>query len=68
MATTKLKVKTGVCKRMMKELQSYQAEADKEFVKVDNMKNSYADPFDIKQQVSNHSLLSWQVLLLKRQH
>ncbi|KAG0567884.1 hypothetical protein M758_7G107100 [Ceratodon purpureus] len=54
MATTKtLKVKTGVCKRMMKELQSYQAEADKDFVKVENMKNSYADPFDIKQQLCN---------------
>ena len=57
MATTKtLKVKTGVCKRMMKELQSYQAEADKESVKLENMKNSYADPFDIKQQVSHHSI------------
>lgn len=51
MATLKnLKIKTGVCKRMMKELHSYQTEADRECVKTDNMKNSHADPFDIKQQ------------------
>ncbi|KAG0558887.1 hypothetical protein KC19_10G062200 [Ceratodon purpureus] len=51
MATVKnLKIKTGVCKRMMKELHSYQTEADRECVKTDNMKNSHADPFDIKQQ------------------
>jgi hypothetical protein len=35
MATTKLKVKTGIYKQMMKDLQSYQAEADKESVKLD---------------------------------
>jgi tubulin-specific chaperone A len=52
MATLKnLKIKTGVCKRMMKELHSYQTEADRECEKTDNMKNSHADPFDIKQQV-----------------
>ena len=55
MATVKnLKIKTGVCKRMMKELHSYQTEADRECVKTDNMKNSHADPFDIKQQVTRH--------------
>lgn len=51
MATLKnLKIKTGVCKRAMKELDLYQVEADSECVKTDNMKNSHADPFDIKQQ------------------
>ncbi|XP_073391703.1 tubulin-folding cofactor A [Physcomitrium patens] len=51
MATMKnLKIKTGVCKRLMKELQSYQSEADKECIKAKNMRRSHADPFDIKQQ------------------
>nr|XP_024382206.1 tubulin-folding cofactor A-like [Physcomitrium patens] len=48
-----LKIKTGVCKRLMKELQSYQSEADKECIKAKNMRRSHADPFDIKQQVPN---------------
>nr|PNR44237.1 hypothetical protein PHYPA_016621 [Physcomitrium patens] len=45
-----LKIKTGVCKWLMKELQSYQSEADKECIKAKNMRRSHADPFDIKQQ------------------
>lgn len=42
---------------MMKELHSYQTEADRENVKTDNMKNSHADPFDIKQQENIRSML-----------
>lgn len=50
---------------MMKELQAYQGEADKEFVKTENMKNSYADSFDIKQQVSFTNSV-WQDVVLKK--
>lgn len=47
-----LKSKTGICKRVMKEMQSYEAEAEREFAKVENMKKNHADPSDIKQQVT----------------
>lgn len=47
-----LKIKTGICKRVMKEMQSYEAEAEREFAKVENMKKNHADPSDIKQQVA----------------
>lgn len=67
MATLKnLKIKTGVCKRAMKELDLYQVEADSECVKTDNMKNSHADPFDIKQQVRHH--IGWQGFDMKVKH
>lgn len=45
-----LKVKMGVCKRVMKELRSYEQEVEREFAKTENMKNSQVCPFDIKQQ------------------
>ncbi|KAG0572676.1 hypothetical protein KC19_VG116200 [Ceratodon purpureus] len=45
-----LKVKMGVCKRVMKELHSYEQEVEREFAKTENMKNAQACPFDIKQQ------------------
>lgn len=47
-----LKVKMGVCKRVMKELRSYEQEVEREFAKTENMKNSQVCPFDIKQQVA----------------
>jgi tubulin-specific chaperone A len=47
-----LKIKTGICKRVMKEMQSYEAEAEREFAKVENMKKNHADLSDIKQQVA----------------
>lgn len=54
-ASKSLKVKTGVCKRVMKELHSYEQEVEREFAKTENMKISQACPFDIKQQVLHTS-------------
>jgi tubulin-specific chaperone A len=51
-ALKSLKMKMGVCKRVMKELQSYEQEVEREFAKTENMKNAQACPFDIKQQVA----------------
>ena len=51
-ALKSLKVKMGVCKRVMKELHSYEQEVEREFAKTENMKNAQACPFDIKQQVT----------------
>nr|PNR53739.1 hypothetical protein PHYPA_007414 [Physcomitrium patens] len=49
-ALKSLKVKTGICKRVMKELHSYEQVVDKEFAKTQNVKNSQACSFDIKRQ------------------
>ncbi|XP_068635863.1 tubulin-folding cofactor A-like [Aristolochia californica] len=51
MATIRnLKIKTGSCKRILKELQSYQKEVENEAAKTANMKEKGADPYDLKQQ------------------
>lgn len=52
MATLKdLKIKTGVCKRTLKELHSYEVEEKREAAKTQAMRDNNADPYDIKQQV-----------------
>lgn len=52
MATLKdLKLKTGVCKRTLKELHSYEVEEKREAAKTQAMRDNNADPYDIKQQV-----------------
>ncbi|EFN54270.1 hypothetical protein CHLNCDRAFT_15558, partial [Chlorella variabilis] len=43
-----LKVKTGVVKRLRKELDMYQQEVQTEQAKVQKLKNEGADPHDIK--------------------
>ncbi|XP_057857492.1 tubulin-folding cofactor A [Cryptomeria japonica] len=51
MATLKtLKIKTGSCKRILKELHSYEKEIDREAAKTAAMKEKGADPYDLKQQ------------------
>ena len=51
MATLKsLKIKTGTCKRVLKELHSYEKEVDREAAKTADMKEKGADPYDLKQQ------------------
>lgn len=45
-----LQVKTSSCRRLLKELQSYEKEVTKEAEKTDKMIASGADPYDIKQQ------------------
>lgn len=54
MATTvrNLKIKTSTCKRILKELHSYEKEVQKEAAKTADMKDKGADPYDLKQQVS----------------
>ncbi|CAD5191260.1 unnamed protein product [Musa acuminata subsp. malaccensis] len=54
MATLRnLKIKTATCKRILKELQSYEKEVDREAAKTADMKEKGADPYDLKQQQEN---------------
>lgn len=46
-----LKIKTSTCKRIVKELDSYKKEVEREAAKTASMKDAGADPYDIKQQV-----------------
>lgn len=46
-----LKIKTSTCKRIVKELHSYEKEVEKEAAKTAEMKERGADPYDLKQQV-----------------
>ncbi|PIA31043.1 hypothetical protein AQUCO_05300105v1 [Aquilegia coerulea] len=51
MATLRnLKIKTGTCKRVIKELRSYEKEVEREAAKTADMKEKGADPYDLKQQ------------------
>ncbi|AET00641.2 tubulin folding cofactor A [Medicago truncatula] len=45
-----LKIKTSTCKRLVKELHSYEKEVEREAAKTADMKNKGADPYDLKQQ------------------
>lgn len=45
-----LKIKTSTCRRVVKELRSYEEEVGKEAAKTAAMKNRGADPYDLKQQ------------------
>lgn len=46
-----LKIKTSTCKRLVKELHSYEKEVEREAAKTADMKEKNADPYDLKQQV-----------------
>ncbi|KAA8515820.1 hypothetical protein F0562_018569 [Nyssa sinensis] len=51
MATLRnLKIKTATCKRIVKELHSYEREVEREAAKTADMKEKGADPYDLKQQ------------------
>ncbi|XP_008808233.3 uncharacterized protein LOC103720351 [Phoenix dactylifera] len=51
MATLRnLKIKTATCRRILKELHSYEKEVQKEAAKTADMKEKGADPHDLKQQ------------------
>ncbi|XP_031091340.1 tubulin-folding cofactor A [Ipomoea triloba] len=45
-----LKIKTSTCKRIVKELHSYEKEVERESAKTADMKAKGADPYDLKQQ------------------
>ncbi|PIN22838.1 Beta-tubulin folding cofactor A [Handroanthus impetiginosus] len=51
MATLRnLKIKTSTCKRLVKELHSYEKEVEREAAKTTDMKAKGVDPYDLKQQ------------------
>ncbi|KAL5834800.1 hypothetical protein ACOSQ4_014297 [Xanthoceras sorbifolium] len=51
MATVRnLKIKMSTCKRLVKELDSYEKEVEREAAKTVDMKDKGADPYDLKQQ------------------
>ncbi|KAL0410760.1 UNVERIFIED_CONTAM: Tubulin-folding cofactor A [Sesamum latifolium] len=51
MATVRnLKIKKSTCKRIVKELHSYEKEVEREAAKTADMKAKGADPYDLKQQ------------------
>ncbi|CAA2983202.1 tubulin-folding cofactor A [Olea europaea subsp. europaea] len=51
MATLRnLKIKTSSCRRIVKELHSYEKEVEREASKTADMKAKGADPYDLKQQ------------------
>ncbi|GAA0163340.1 chaperonin [Lithospermum erythrorhizon] len=51
MATIRnLKIKTSTCKRIVKELHSYEKEVEREAAKTSIMKSNGPDPYDLKQQ------------------
>lgn len=59
MATIRnLKIKTSTCKRIVKELHSYEKEVEREAAKTADMKEKGADPYDLKQQV----ILFWLIM------
>lgn len=51
-----LKVKTNTCKRVFKELHSYEEEVEREAAKMAGMDERGADPYDLKQQVGFETL------------
>jgi hypothetical protein len=46
-----LKLKTGCCRRLLKELRSYHSEIERESAKKIRMKDAGEDPHNLKQQV-----------------
>ena len=58
-----LKIKTGTCKRIVKELHSYEKEVEREAAKTADMKEKGADPYDLKQQVRQTKIILQNVLL-----
>eukprot|EP00271_Cylindrocystis_brebissonii_P010807 TRINITY_DN27207_c0_g1_i1.p1 TRINITY_DN27207_c0_g1~~TRINITY_DN27207_c0_g1_i1.p1 ORF type:complete len:110 (+),score=20.24 TRINITY_DN27207_c0_g1_i1:202-531(+) len=49
-ALRSLKIKTSTCRRLHKELHSYEVEVAREMTKTDKMRDEGADPYDLKQQ------------------
>lgn len=58
-ALKSLKVKTGTCRRIFKEVEMYTDEVVSEQAKTDKMKASGADKYDIKQQVRMVFNFAW---------
>lgn len=54
-----LKIKTSTCKRIVKELHSYEKEVEREAAKTADMKDKGADPYDLKQQVWLNIVLTY---------
>lgn len=66
MATIRnLKIKTSTCKRILKELHSYEKEVEREAAKTADMKEKGADPYDLKQQVPLSSSSSFSTFFFE---
>lgn len=66
MATLRnLKIKTGTCKCIVKELHSYKKEVEREVAKTADMKEKGSDPYDLKQQVQQTKIILQNALLEK---
>lgn len=65
-AIRNLKIKTSTCKRIVKELHSYEKEVEREAAKTADMKDKGADPYDLKQQVIIVCVVLCSFLLLHR--
>lgn len=70
MATIRnLKIKTAACKRIVKELHSYEIEVEREAAKTAAMKEKGADPYDLKQQVKTSFIFNdWNKALFHLCH
>lgn len=55
-ALRSLKIKTATCRRIIKEVHSYENEVEREAAKTADMKQKGADPYDLKQQVATSYL------------
>jgi tubulin-specific chaperone A len=63
MATVRsLKIKTSTCKRLVKELHSYEKEVEREAAKTADMKDKGADPYDLKQQVCLNNVIDYALI------
>lgn len=58
------KIKTNSCKRIVKELSSYEKEVEIEVAKTAEMKDKGADPYDLKQQVCISASKSLSLFLI----
>lgn len=59
-----LKIKSATCRRILKELHSYEKEVEKEAAKTADMKEKGADPYDLKQQVSERMFVIFILLFI----
>eukprot|EP01038_Epipyxis_sp_PR26KG_P004658 gene4658-6545_t len=49
-STKKLKVQIGICKRMIKEVESYKIEVTRNEARIQKMRDDGKDPYDIRKQ------------------
>ncbi|KAF5960772.1 hypothetical protein HYC85_001981 [Camellia sinensis] len=60
-----LKIKTSTCKRIVKEMHSYEKEVEREAAKTADMKEKGADPYDLKQQMFQLLLAAYSTISIQ---